>query len=148
MSITLEALGLLIKRAQHRHHRAMDQNLAAIDLSLVQWNALREIDRHPGSSMHQLAELTFNSDQAFGTLTTRLLKLRLIERFPGPGRVTHHRLTATGKSLLDQGRGVMVGVLETSFASLTESDRDTLAALLAKMLGNGQAVTAPTRGQA
>ena len=42
----------------------------------------------------------------------------------------------------------MVGVLETSFASLTEGDRDALAALLAKMLGDGLAVTAPTRGQA
>jgi hypothetical protein len=37
---------------------------------LVQWNALREIERNPGCSQHRLAERTFNSDQAFGSLLT------------------------------------------------------------------------------
>ncbi len=72
MSSSLEPLGLLIKTVQHRHHRTLDAKLAPLGVSLVQWSALREIDRHPGVSMHRLAELTFNSDQAFGTLATRL----------------------------------------------------------------------------
>ena len=134
MKYTIEDLGLLIKRAQYRHHRGIDAALAAMGISLVQWNALREIDRNPGASMHRLAELSFNSDQAFGTLTARLLRLALIERSQGPGRMTHHRLTPKGADLLREGRERVMMVLALSFASLDEEERDTLGGLLAKLL--------------
>ena len=137
MSSSLESLGLLIKTVQHRHHRALDAKLAPLGVSLVQWSALREIDRHAGLSMHGLAELTFNSDQAFGTLATRLLRRGLIERRPGPGRVTIHRLTAKGETLLDQGRAPVLETLAKSFAALSEDERALLEGLLTKMLGSG-----------
>ena len=134
MKYTSEDVGLLIKRAQQRHHREIDASLATTGVSLIQWNALREIDRNPGASMHRLAELSFNSDQAFGTLTTRLLRSGLIERFQGPGRVTHHRLTPKGADLLRKGRKLVMKVLALSFASLGDQERDTLGSLLAKLL--------------
>jgi len=134
MGYAIEDVGLLIKRAQQRHHRGIDASLATVGISLVQWNALREIDRNPGASMHRLAELSFNSDQAFGTLTTRLLRIGLIERFQGPGRVTHHRLTPNGADLLRKGRKLVLKVLALSFASLDEEERDTLGRLLTKLL--------------
>jgi len=134
MEYTIENVGLLIKRAQHRHHRGADANLAALGITLVQWNALREIDRNPGVSMHRLAELTFNSDQAFGTLTARLLQNGLIERFQGPGRVTHHRLTPKGTSLLHEGRERVLNMLALSFASLDEEELKVLGRLLTKLL--------------
>ena len=71
MSSTLEPLALLIKQAQHRHHQALDTALTPLGISLVQWNALREIHRHPDSSQHRLAELTFNSDQLFQEVDIR-----------------------------------------------------------------------------
>jgi DNA-binding MarR family transcriptional regulator len=134
MKYTSEDVGLLIKRAQHRHHRELDASLATMGISLVQWSALREIDRNPDASMHRLAELSFNSDQAFGTLTTRLLRSGLIERFQGAGRVTHHRLTPKGAEFLRKGRKLVTKVLASSFASLDEDERDTLGRLLAKLL--------------
>ena len=134
MSSSIEDVALLIKKAQHRHHRWMDAELAALGLSLVQWNALREIQRNAGASMHQLAELTFNSDQAFGTLTTRLLRSGLIERIPGPGRVSHHRLTPKGEMLLRDGGKLVQAVFAKSFAPLSTEERDALATLLAKLL--------------
>jgi DNA-binding MarR family transcriptional regulator len=134
MRRAIEDIGLLIKRVQHRHHREIDASLTAVGISLVQWNALREIDRNPGASMHRLAELSFNSDQAFGTLTTRLLRVGLIERLQGPGRVTNHRLTPKGGDLLRKGQKLMMKVLALSFAPLDEEERDTLGRLLAKLL--------------
>ncbi|KJC35563.1 hypothetical protein UP09_30470 [Bradyrhizobium sp. LTSP885] len=134
MRYTSEDVGLLIKTAQYRHHRGLDASLAAMGISLVQWSALREIERNPGASMHRLAELSFNSDQAFGTLTARLLRVGLIERFQGPGRVTHHRLTPRGTELLREGRKRVMKVLALSFASLDEDERNTLGRLLAKLL--------------
>jgi DNA-binding MarR family transcriptional regulator len=137
MSSELEHLGWLIKRIQYDHHRALDRRLSPLDVSLVQWNALREIERNPGSSQHQLAERTFNSDQAFGSLLTRLLAAGWIERSPGTGRAIIHRLTPSGRSLLLDGQKVMSEVTTASFGSLSKHERQMLARTLTKVLGAG-----------
>jgi DNA-binding MarR family transcriptional regulator len=134
MSSTPETLGWLVKRLQHRHHRALDENLAALEVSLVQWNALREIARHPGAPQRQLAEHTFNSVQAFGTLVARLQARGLVERRPGLGRATAHRLTARGKKVLREGQEVMSSVVAASFGRLSGRERAELARLLVKVL--------------
>ncbi|MFG2827496.1 hypothetical protein ACGFWI_08540 [Streptomyces sp. NPDC048434] len=66
------------------HHRTLDSKLTAdLDISLVQWDALRHIDRLPGSSVHQPTRLTSQTDQPFGALTGRLTSLhRRGERRP------------------------------------------------------------------
>jgi DNA-binding MarR family transcriptional regulator len=138
MSKHLERLALLIKKVQHRHHRLLDAELTAnLGVSLVQWGALREIRRNPTGSMHQLAKLTFNSDQAFGTLTTRLLRLGLIKRSPGKGRAVIHSLTEKGERLLQQGRKFVVAALEESFAILSEKDCAVLLGLFTRLLTQG-----------
>ena len=107
MSSTWESLGLLIKHIQYRNFRLLEAKLAPLGISLIQWNALRTIDHYPGCCMHRLAKLTFNSDQAFGTLAARLLRLGLIERRPGMGRATLHGLTPKGETLLGAGRSLV-----------------------------------------
>jgi DNA-binding MarR family transcriptional regulator len=139
MSSKQEHLGWLIKSIQHGHHRALDKKLAPLGISLVQWNALREIDRNPGCSQHQLAEHTFNSDQAIGTLLTRLQAAGWIERQPGAGRASLHELTAAGRALLREGQKVMFEVTNASFGRLSAGERDELVRLLSKVLeGRGQ----------
>ena len=135
MSNPLEPLGLLIKRAQYRNHRALDVELVPLGISLVQWNALREMHRNPGCSMHDLAELTFNSDQAFGALAKRLMRQGLVERRPSGGRATMHRLTPQGETLLNQATRIVSRVLVKLFAPLSNEERAVLAALLTKLLG-------------
>jgi len=134
MSIPIEVLGLMVKQAQYRQHRALERRLAPLGVSLVQWNALREIHRYPGSSMHQLAELTFNSDQAFGTLVSRLMKMGLVARQPGAGRVITHTLTPSGQGVLDQCQQIVPEVVEKSFEPLSEADRQELHRLLTILL--------------
>ena len=134
MSTSPFELGHAVKRLQHRHHRTMDTRLAPLGLSLVQWNALREIDRNPGSSQHRLAELTFNSDQAFGTLATRLKRLGFVTQKAGQGRAIVLELTAKGRTLLAQGQKVARDMLTESFAPLNETERTTLQRLLDKAL--------------
>ena len=135
MSSASELLGWLIKRIQHGNHRALDEKLAPIGVSLVQWNALREIDRNPERSQHQLAEITFNSDQAFGTLLNRLITADLIERRAGLGRATVHWLTRKGKAKLRDGQHIMFAVTQASFGALDDGERNTLVRLLSKVLG-------------
>ncbi|MBB3214533.1 DNA-binding MarR family transcriptional regulator [Herbaspirillum sp. Sphag1AN] len=136
MSSKPEHLGWLVKRIQHRHHRHLDKKLGELGLSLVQWNALREIDRNPGCSQLQLAELTFNSAQAFGTLVTRLLKAELVKSYPGSGRSTLHELTAKGRALLEEGQKTMFDVTNASFGLLSDEEQEHLKALLEKVLAH------------
>jgi len=129
----LEALGLAIKRAQYRNHRTMDAALREIGVSLVQWDALRAIERLPGASGHELAVATFQSDQAFGTLANRLVERGLIVRSAGHGRRVAHTLTEAGHTALVEGRQVSVGVLEELFAPLDDAQRTELLGSLHKL---------------
>jgi len=123
MTTDLEALGLAMKRAQYRNHRRMDAALRDVGVGLVQWDALRAIERMPGASAHDLALATFQSDQAFGTLATRLVERGLIVRSAGRGRRLEHSLTATGRTALEDGHDVASGVLDDLFAPLAEAQR-------------------------
>ena len=130
MSTDLEVLGQAIKRAQYRNHRTMDAALRVVGVSLVQWDALRAIERMPRASGHELAAATFQSDQAFGTLANRLVERGLIVRSAGLGRRLEHALTENGRAALKQGRDVASGVLEELFAPLDAEGRHTLIGLL------------------
>jgi DNA-binding MarR family transcriptional regulator len=92
-------IGLSVKRLQMRHHRTANERLAPLGISIVQWDALRHLHDNPEASLHDLAQLTFQTDQSFGTLATRMIDRGLIERVPGPGRAVRHRLTAKGQDL-------------------------------------------------
>ncbi|WP_399884474.1 MarR family winged helix-turn-helix transcriptional regulator [Streptomyces sp. BBFR51] len=126
MTTDLEALGQAIKRAQYRNHRTMDAALRETGVSLVQWDALRAIERMPGASGHELAVATFQSDQAFGTLANRLVDRGLITRSAGHGRRLDHALTESGQAALAEGRQLATGVLRDLFAPLDEAQRAQL----------------------
>ncbi|NEN05747.1 MarR family transcriptional regulator [Diaminobutyricibacter tongyongensis] len=129
----VQDVGLAIKRIQARHHRALDARLGELGLSLVQWDALRHLNRNPDASLRELAQLTFQSDQAFGTLAGRMVKRGLIERVDGPGRAIRHRITDKGERLLAEGSAVATEVLTASFAPLDDEEFATLAGLLARL---------------
>ncbi|RFA14979.1 MarR family transcriptional regulator [Subtercola boreus] len=131
MMTELEILGQAIKSAQYRNHRTMDAALHEIGVSLVQWDALRAVDRMPGASGHDLAVATFQSDQAFGTLANRLLDRGLISRASGHGRRLEHTLTPAGRTALNEGHRIAAGVLEDLFAPLEREQRTALAQILA-----------------
>lgn len=134
MSSAWETLGLRIKHIQYRNLRQLEGKLAPLGISMIQWSALRVIDRYPECSMHRLAALSFNSDQAFGTLATRLRRHGLIERRRGVGRANLHGLTPKGKALLEAGRSLVQEVLTDTFAPLSERESKTLARLLGKLV--------------
>ena len=136
-STALQDLGRAVKQLQYRHHRGMDRRLREVGSSLPQWDALRAISRRPDSSAHALAEMTFQTDQSFGTLANRLEARGLIERFNGPGRAIRHRLTPAGETMLAKGYEVIDQVFEASFAPLSAKKRENLFRLLSQALGEG-----------
>ncbi len=134
MVIALHEVSLAIKRVQHRHHRALDQGLEALGTTLVQWDALRHIAHEPGSSAHQLALATFQTDQSFGTLANRLADQGLITRATGSGRAIRHHLSPAGEKLLRGGQKVFDAVITRSFSALTGREREVLHGLLTRVL--------------
>jgi DNA-binding MarR family transcriptional regulator len=127
-------VGLSVKRVQHRHHRALTAALADLGVSLVQWDTLRHLHRRPDASLHDLAQLTFQTDQAFGTLAARMVDRGLIERVPGPGRAVRHRITGKGEDIRREGDRRVAAVLRRSFAGLSPDQLDQLGVLLELVL--------------
>lgn len=142
MTADLEALGHAIKRAQYRNHRTMDGVLRQAGVSLVQWDALRAIERMPGASSHDLAVATFQSDQAFGALAGRLVDRGLITRTAGQGRRIEHRLTDSGREALEHGHRLAETTLQELFAPLDDSQRVSLEKLLATLVHDDQVAAA------
>ena len=130
VSSSLQAVGLAVKRLQWAHHRAANTALAAVGLSLVQWDVLRHLHALPDASLHDLALLSFQSDQSMGALAVRMVQRGLIERAVGPGRAVRHRLTGPGEQARRAGSAVMDGVLQDSFGHLSPEQLDQLHALL------------------
>src|SRR5689334_16529221 len=119
MAAELEDVGQAVKRLQHRHHRTADTRLLPLGITLVQWDALRAIRRHPNASSYRLAQLTFQTDQSFGALANRLVVRGLVERVSGPGRAICYRLTLSGENLLSKGHSVVKEILSESFSPLS-----------------------------
>ncbi|HEV2654111.1 MAG TPA: MarR family winged helix-turn-helix transcriptional regulator [Ktedonobacteraceae bacterium] len=134
MVVALEKLAQAIKQLQYRHHRTLDIRLAPLGTTLVQWDALRAISRHPNASSHRLAQVTFQTDQSFGTLAGRLIARGLIDRVAGPGRAIYHCLTPAGEALLNEGHPLYDEVISKSFSPLSPTELDTLYDLLARLL--------------
>ena len=136
MAPSLQDVGLAVKRLQIRHHRAGNRRLTAeVGLSLPQWDVLRHLGEHPDASLHDLAELTFQTDQAMGTLAGRMIDRGLIERVDGPGRAVRHRLTERGENARVAGGAVLDRLLAESLGRLTDAERSTLYGLLVKAGG-------------
>lgn len=146
MTGSLQDTAWAIKRIQSRHLHILGVALAPLGVTLVQWDALRQMHQHPHASLHDLAQLTYQSDQAFGTLAARMVRRGLIERVTTPGRAVRHRVTAKGEELRAQGAALVDAALAESFGGLTDEDRTALHRILFVLLSShdeGAARTLP-----
>ena len=134
MSLDVQELGRTVKRLQHRNHRRLDSGLAEIGTTLAQWDALRTIDENPRASAHALAEHSFQTDQSFGALATRLIEKGLVDRRPGKGRALVHSLTDEGRLMFERGNAVAAQAGAAAFATLSGIERRQLFDLLQKTL--------------
>jgi DNA-binding MarR family transcriptional regulator len=132
MAIGLQDVGLAVKRLQWRHHSEANKRLAALGVSLPQWDVLRHLHQQPDASLHALAQLTFQTDQSMGTLAGRMVERGLLTRIDGPGRAVRHALTADGERIRAAGAQIVDEVLAESIGTLSQRDRATLHQLLVK----------------
>jgi DNA-binding MarR family transcriptional regulator len=139
--VSLQDVGLAVKRLQWRHHREANARLLAeVGLSLPQWDVLRHLYQRPGASLHELAQLTFQTDQSMGTLASRMIERGWLERVTGPGRAVRHAITPAGERARRAGSDIVDEVLAESVGSLSPAERAVLHRLLTT------AVSAPGPG--
>jgi DNA-binding MarR family transcriptional regulator len=132
---TLQEIGLAVKRLQWLHHTEASKLLADLGVSLPQWDVLRRLHEAPDASLHDLALLTFQTDQSMGSLATRMIARGLITRLEGSGRAIRHKPTPEGDRVRQAGAELMDSVLTASVGSLTPTERETLLSLLTKAAG-------------
>ena len=65
----------------------------------MQWDALCHLHENPTVSLHELALLTFQTDQSCGALASRMIERDLIVRQSGHGQAVRHTLTDRGENL-------------------------------------------------
>ncbi|NEA31553.1 MarR family transcriptional regulator [Streptomyces sp. SID13031] len=135
MEASVQEIGVAVKRLQWLHHTEASKQLADLGVSLPQWDVLRRLHEVPDASLHDLAQLTFQTDQSMGSLATRMIARGLIERLEGPGRAIRHRLTPEGERIREEGAELFAAVLTASVGSLSPTERSTLLKLLTKALG-------------
>lgn len=136
MTENLGELGLAVKRLQSRHHREASQRLAALGVSLPQWDMLRQLQQRPDASLHDLAEATFQTDQSAGALAARMVAKGLLTRVKGPGRAVRHQITDAGHQLASAGGAMMNDTLHGTLGRLSEQERTVLHRLLCQALGD------------
>ena len=134
MARSLQETGLWVKRLQVQHQRAANDALHRLGLTIVQWDALRHFAAHPGASLHDLAVLTFQTDQSMGALAGRLVARGLLRRVSGPGRAVRHELTAAGTALFQEAADLMDVVLAASFEPLSAAELATFDELLRRLV--------------
>lgn len=100
------SVGMVLKRADQSLLRAKSTAIKPSGLTLPQYVALAELDRHPGVTAAALARACLVTPQAMTVALTSMQEQGLIERSPHP---RHHnvlevRLTDVGRQALDAAR--------------------------------------------
>ncbi len=134
MAMTIQQLGQAVKRLQVKHHREGNEALRPLGISIVQWDALRHLQAHPGASLHDLAVLTFQTDQAFGTLAARMEARGLIRRVSGRGRAIRPELTPEGARVSAEGTEAIERVLRGTFDRLSGEERAAFGEMLERLV--------------
>ena len=135
MEPSVQDVGIAVKRLQWRHHTEASKGLAELGVSLPQWDVLRRLHERPDASLHELAQLTFQTDQSMGSLAARMVARGLLERLEGSGRAVRHRLTPDGERIRKAGDRILDTVLTASVGGLSPAERVTLLKLLQKASG-------------
>jgi len=129
-----EDLDRFVSAVQHLCRHGIDERLGLFGMSTVQCQALQVISGNPGLSQRRLARLMGQSEQAFGTLLARLLTRGYLVRRRGRGRAATHELTAHGRIMLQEAKEIGHEVLALLFLPLNGEERQSLCALLHKVL--------------
>jgi DNA-binding MarR family transcriptional regulator len=129
---------LLLPKAVARVFEVQDRALAAIGLTARQGLILLSCDLGEANTAAELAGLYGLEASSITRLVDRLEKKRLIERTRSRSdrRKAILGLTPRGKAALQRAVEIAAPIARTTWKGVTEGERKTLAAIIAKVLNN------------
>lgn len=137
-------LGLLLKQTQHALRVSLDQELAAMDMTMPQWGVLRAIAAQPGISGAAIARAAFLSPQGVNRVLTHLEAKGSIVRHPSAthGRVLDIHVTAAGQALLAQCEAAYEHIEYQMVGTMTPAEQEQVREVLTRWLAHLGAATA------
>ncbi|MEM5383294.1 MarR family transcriptional regulator [Paraburkholderia phymatum] len=111
------------------------------DLTHVQFAALLAIERYPDIDQTRMAKLVALDRQTTSNVVARLITKGLVERRQKNKRTSALRITGAGKALIEVMQPRQKPIDDTILGPLTEQERETLMALLRKVVGSNNALS-------
>jgi DNA-binding MarR family transcriptional regulator len=133
-----QRVGYLVKQAQQAFHRAGEEELRPLGLSMSQYAVLHALADTPGAPAAELARRTFVTRQSLRDVLAGLRASGLVsvaER-PTSGRALPVRLTDAGRELLERADDIVFGIDDRMTTGLSTADVAQLAALLNACIKN------------
>ncbi|HVV13425.1 MarR family winged helix-turn-helix transcriptional regulator [Amycolatopsis sp.] len=131
-------IGYLVKQAQQAFHRAAEERLRPLGLSMSQYAVLRALADAPGAPAAELARRTFVTRQSLRDVLNGLRKagLATVAERPTSGRALPVALTAEGQARLAEADRVVFDVDERMVDGIGARDLRKLATLLTVCVEN------------
>ena len=137
-----ESVGYLIKRVLSSMVSEIDQQLAAHDLTYVQWLPLYKLslcgDTHSSTLAKDLGMDPASVTRALDRIEAKGLLRR--ERSTTDRRVVHLVLTEEGRSVATQVPKVLTSVLNGHLSGFSHEECALMLSMLQRMLANGDAL--------
>lgn len=135
-SIVTETYGYLIRRANEEAIRGFHKTLAEYELPPTAYAVLAVTDRNPGVRQGVVASALGLQESNMANLVKDLMKRRLLLRVRSEddGRAYGLKLSDQGKSLIREMNTRARRLDQKQTHNLTDDERETLLALLRKLL--------------
>ncbi|TDH60693.1 MarR family transcriptional regulator [Dankookia rubra] len=136
-------IGFLIADVARLMRSSFDRRVRRMGLTRAQWLVLSRLDRHPGISQSELAEMLEVERATAGRMIDRMERRRWLTRRPDPAdrRINRLFLTAEARAVQDEMGLIAEGLLDDALASLDEGEREALSDLMervkAQLIGMG-----------
>jgi DNA-binding MarR family transcriptional regulator len=133
-----ENIGTLLAQVSRLLRRSFDERARGIGVTRPQWQVLHLLNSNGGINQGGLAELLEVEPITLGRMIDRLQDAQMVERRPDPAdrRAWRLFLTDKGQMLLNDLRPFANETYEMALEGVSEEDRASVMAVLARMRGN------------
>ncbi|MFP5020420.1 MarR family winged helix-turn-helix transcriptional regulator [Pseudonocardia phyllosphaerae] len=135
-----DSFSRVLWRAENLADQFIDASLSPLGLSSSLLGTLRMIIEEPGVSTAELARRANVRPQSIAYATGRLEHAGYIERHPHPvhGKIVGIHPTPRAEAALGDGETALAAAEERLLDGIAGRDRDTLVALLERVIANAQ----------
>ena len=112
-----------------------DRRVKALGLTRPQWLALVRLNRRPGASQSELADMMEIEKAPAGKIVDRMEEKGWVERRPDPldRRINRIHLTDRGERIFAAIQPISLSTVNDALEDLSPADRDRLTALLSRV---------------